>query len=205
LLHATGFWTSTGVGATPAPQAQTARYEITLKFEKISGAHGGPDACPTAKRNGSDVLSGIVEGSETFVGGGITYTGNLARATTLEYCETWRPNGSEDQWCVPVLVGKQARVTTTINIYEPRMNQDAEIEYKPQISKTDSVDVKGACTSDMELGIVQEYLEPEAFTINTRNQSSLARLVEKGSWQDVKPRPNTQPDGWTLTVLRKLQ
>jgi hypothetical protein len=187
------------------PQGQNAKYEITLKFEKISGAHGGPDSCPGAKRNGSDVMTGIVEGSETFVDGAITYTGTLTRATNLEYCENWRPNGSEDQFCVPILLGKQARVATTITIYKPGSNQDAEIKYKPLVSPTDSVDVKGACTSDMELGIVQGYLESEGFTIDTRNQSPLAKLVEKRSWQDVMPRPSTGPDGWTLTVLRKLQ
>ena len=186
------------------PQGQVAKYEISLKFDKISGSHGGPESCPGAKRNGSDVMTGIVEGGET-PGSAITYTGTLARTTNLEYCENWRPNGSEDQFCVPVLTGKQARVAVTITIYPPSSNQDAEIKYKPLISGTDSVNVKGACTNDMELGIVQEYLEPEGFTIEAQNQAPLTRLVEKGSWQDVKPRPVTGPDGWTLTVLKKLQ
>lgn len=187
------------------PQTQNARYEIALTFEKISGVIGGPGTCPKAKRDGKDVMSGIVEGSETFVGGGITYQGYLARTTRLEYCESWRPSGSEDEWCVPILTGKQARVETTIDVYTPASNQDTEIKYKPLISKADSVDVKGACTADMELGIVEAYLDPEGFTINTSNQSPLPRLIEKRSWQDVMPRPDTQPDGWTLTVLRKLQ
>jgi hypothetical protein len=33
----------------------------------------------------------------------------------------------------------------------------------------------------------------------------MPRLIENITWQDVKPRPNTGPDGWTLTVVRKLQ
>ncbi len=118
-------------GATP--QGALAKYQIQLKFEKISGSHGGPESCPGAKRNGSDVLTGTVEGDETASRDGITYTGNLSRTTNLEYCENWRPNGSEDQFCVPVLTGKQARVVTTINVYPPATNQDVEIKYKPII------------------------------------------------------------------------
>jgi hypothetical protein len=180
-----------------------ARYEIRLRYEKISGSHGGPDGCPKAKRNGSDVMTGTVQGDES--GGEITYTGGLSRATTMEYCEVWRPNGSEDEFCVPVLTGKQARVTTVINVYPPKTNQDTEVKYTPTVSNTDSVDVKGACTGDMELAIVQQYLEPEGFTIVTANQPAMPRLIENITWQDVKPRPNTGPDGWTLTVVRKLQ
>jgi hypothetical protein len=123
----------------------------------------------------------------------------------MEHCEVWRPNGSEDEYCVPVLTGKQARVTTTINVYPPRSNQDTEVKFEPKVSGTDSVDVKGACTSDMELAIVQGYLEREGFAIVTANQAAMPRLIEKMTWQDVKPRPDTSPDGWSLTVLRKLQ
>jgi hypothetical protein len=188
--------------ATTPGQAAKARYEIELRMEKISGSYGGPNSCPGARRDGSDVMTGIVEGDES-AGGSITYEGTLSRATRLEYCENWRPKG-EDEFCVPILIGKQARVKVTITTYPPSTNQDAEIKYAPQISNTDSADVKGACTSDMELAIVQEYLEPEGFTIDTANQSPLPRLA-KGIWQDVKPRPVTGPDGWTLTVVRKIQ
>lgn len=184
-------------------QGQVARYEIRMTYEKISGSHGAPDSCPKAKRNGTDVMTGIVQGDES--SGEITYTGDLSRATTMEHCEVWRPNGSEDEFCVPVLTGKQARVATTINVYPPRSNQDTEVKYEPKISGTDSVNVKGACTSDMELAIVEGYLESEGFTIVTTNQPPMPRLIEKVTWQDVKPRPITGPDGWSLTVLRKLQ
>jgi hypothetical protein len=205
LVAAIGAAAVSPIGLEATPQSQNARYEVALTFEKISGLISGPTTCPKAKRDGKDVISGIVEGSETFVDGAIMYSGDLARTTRLEYCDSWRPKGSEDEWCVPILTGKQARVATTITIYRPASNQDAEVKYTPKISKTDSVDVKGACTSEMELGIVQGYLEPEGFTIDTRNQPPLPRLIEKRSWQDVMPRPGTEQDGWTLSVIRKLQ
>jgi hypothetical protein len=203
LIVALGAVVLPHVPALTRSQGQMARYEIQLRYEKISGSHGGPDSCPKAKRNGSDVMTGIVQGDES--GGEITYKGDLSRSTTLEYCEVWRPNGSEDEFCVPVLTGKQARVTTVIDVYPPRTNQDTQIKYAPMISNTDSADVKGACTGEMELDIVQGYLESEGFTIITTNQPAMPRLIEKVTWQDVKPRPVTGPDGWTLTVLRKLQ
>jgi hypothetical protein len=192
--------------ATPGPQAQPARYQITLTFKKMSGSHGGPNACPAAPRNGTDVLSGVVEGSEVFVDDTMEYTGTLSRKTDITFCESWRPNGREDEFCAPRLTGAQARVKTTIRIWTPKSNQDTEVEFEPLVtSKTDTVNVAGACTSDMELDVTQSFLESDAFQIVTRNQTPLAKLVAGRSWQDVKPRPVDQPDGWTLAVVRKLQ
>lgn len=191
--------------AASAVQAP-ARYEIELKFTAVSGLISGPDTCPGLKRDGHDTLSGIVEGVERFVEGEMRYEGILSRTTRLPFCEAWRaPGSSEDKWCTPLLTGTQARVKTRIPISTPSSNQDSEVRFEPMRSPTDSVNVTGACESDMELGITEQYLDSDAFTIDPRNQPVLARLVEKGVWQDVKPRPPNQPDGWTLTVRRKLQ
>ena len=192
--------------ATSHAHARLARYEVTLTYDKITGSHGGPTSCPGAPRDGSDVLSGIVEGSETVVDDAMEYTGTLSRKTDITFCETWRPNGSEDQFCAPRLKGAQARVRTTIRIWTPKSNQDTEIEFEPIVtSKSDVITVTGACTKEMELDITEAYLDSDAFRIVTRNQDPLAKLVAGKSWQDVKPRPVNQPDGWTLAVVKKIQ
>lgn len=185
-----------------------ARYAVELVFGKLRGlaldADGG---CPGAVP-GTDVIAGEVEGNEAQPRDGIIeYVGTLTRTTRIGHCESWRPAGSEDRWCPPVLTGVQNRVRAVITVYLASENHDeASVELTPVQTTGDEAVVTGSCTSDMRVEMLDAYAKDvEAFEIEATATRKLVDRLRVGTWQDLVQRPPNQPDGWTLKVVRKIQ
>jgi hypothetical protein len=180
---------------TPAARASgLARYQIDLEYRAVKGLI----RCDGALQ-GADSLVGVVSGDEISDPELIVYRGVLSRATQLGYCESYRPVGSEDVWCTPVLTGSQAKVDVTISVF-PDSGQWVDVEIEPRASSGDVADVSGACTPEMEAAIRAEYLDSDQTQIEPPSDSALVHKLAPGVWQDVVVRPPNQPDGWTLTV-----
>lgn len=179
------------------------RFAIELKFCCISGTFGA-SACDGSRYRGTDVISGEVE--ETEVTGGVAvYEGLLKRTTKLPYCEAYQTNDG-DKICVPVLDGSQSEVRVRLSVWGRSMNHDtAWVEYTPIQKPGDKTDVSGACTTEMGADIREGYLDEGTIEIVPDAKHPLSDRLSVGSWQDVPNRPASQPDGWTLNVLRRIR
>jgi hypothetical protein len=180
---------------TPGSAASgVARYEVDLEYRAVRGLV----RCDGALQ-GADSLIGVVSGDENADPELIVYKGVLSRATQLGYCESYRPVGSEDVWCTPVLTGSQAKVDVTISV-SPGSGEWVSVEIEPRASAGDVANVSGACTAEMADSIRAEYLDRDATQIELPSSGALDQKLVPGVWKDVVVRPPNEPDGWTLTV-----
>ena len=179
---------------SPQGAGNLVRYEIELQFRSLWGlthCDGGEE--------GADTFAGVVSGDETSDPEEIVYTGVLTRTTRIGACEAWRPNGSEDVWCLPVVTGAQSTVDAVVTVW-PGSGQAVSVELEARSSPGDVATVSGACTPEIESDLLATYFETDAVGIEPPQDSALEQRLAPGVWEDMLERPASQPDGWTLTV-----
>jgi hypothetical protein len=202
------------------PLPNDSAYEVELRYTGYTGLVEGTPNCKVNPQ-GFDVMKGIVAGREA-VGarGDVLYRGTLGRGTVIDFCETRGRRGSDDDervWCSATLTGI-ASMDVELEVYG-ESGRGAFVKAEPDASWF-TASVTGACESADMMAWEKDYpsgesgASPSGQAID-ESVGAAPRLFDAaglGARLVVGSFPPRQlsgrfrrPDGWTLTVIRKIQ
>jgi len=192
-----------------------AAYEVEFIYVGYTGLASGAPECKV-NLNGFDRLYGVVIGFEPAAGGeDVIYTGALGRTTIIDFCET-KPDPTPDQrkWCVVSLDGYgvvNAELTVhgedgrgaylkAANAGGPRKSH-----VRGDCDTPETVEARDGYQLASDLGAASPNGQPidDEKAVDPR-QNPITFTVNGIARLRVGTYPPSQPDGWTLHVVRRI-
>ena len=189
-------------------------YAVEISYTGYTGlASGYPDCKVNPK--GTDRMFGIVIGNEGVPPGeDVRYSGTLIRLTRIDYCET--RGVDELVWCAATLTGTAA-MKVDLEVYGEQ-GRGAYMKARHDGGPF-TRSMKGSCDPKDQLIWEKEYPRDDAVKAGESGDEGggaspngqpiddpTSKLFAGGRARLVVGTfPPDRPDGWTLTVIRKIQ
>lgn len=189
-------------------------YAVELKYTGYTGLASGYPDCKVDP-NGTDRMFGIVVGLENLPPDeDIVYRGTLIRLTQIDFCET--KAADPNVWCAATLTGTAA-MKVDIEVYSDQ-GRGAYVKARHDGGPF-TRSVRGTCDPSDQVIWEKEYPRDDALKPGDPGDEGGGASPNGQPIDDEKSRlfaggrtrlvvgtfPPSQPDGWTLTVLRKIQ
>jgi hypothetical protein len=211
-----------GPSSPPTAGPPMAEYEVAFVYIGYTGVVDGYPNC-AVKTTGTDSLIGILRGVEASnPDDDVEYTGNLARATAMDICETKganRPDDINDEqvWCVASLAGT-SRMNVKLTVHG-EADRGAYLKAIADTSRSTS-QVTGNCAQTKMTVYRTDYPrrqgggggEPDGQAISDAfgtvrfSVGGLGRLrVGRYPSDPSQTLAGSPTSGWALHVIRKIR